>query len=62
MARNSRLPVADLGRVSDFLNGLEDANDKRDKIVRKAVIDTALIWGGAKIWEAYRHSKKRGRR
>jgi hypothetical protein len=59
MARN--LPVADLGRVTDFVDGLKDARDKEAANTRKAVVDALVIWGGLKAWETYRANKKRRR-
>lgn len=58
----SRMPTTDLGRVADFVRGIEESADKRHAATRRAVADTALLYAGLKAWEVYRAHKKRGRR
>jgi hypothetical protein len=56
------MPVADLGRVSDFVEGLHDAKIERDKKLLKVVAGAALGAAAGKIWSVYRADKRTGRR
>lgn len=56
-----KLPVADLSRVTDFVNGIEQEADARHIATRNAILETVAVYGAAKAWEIYRNAKKRRR-
>lgn len=58
---NKNLPVADLSRVTEFVQGIEQEADARHKATRDAILETIAVYGAAKAWEVYRNAKKRRR-
>lgn len=58
---SKRLPVADLSRVTEFVQGIEQEADARHKATRDALVETVLAYGAGKAWDVYRNAKKRRR-